>query len=329
MPSINALQEKFKKLNEMILNIKNIENGMLGGIQEKYWVEVDDKQYLFKYNQSQADFSDFGEVFVSYICYVLGVKCVNAIFCKDFFEDKKFVNNGVLIESYRTEKVEESFSLDSLIKRYLRRETDGYSVKEILKILKDFCKDNNVILDVNIEQELKEMALIDFLLIQSDRHAHNIEFLIENQNGIKTLKLAPMFDNGFSLYLQNNTKTNLQALKELLANKYVDSFSKKNPMPKFYIKASINSNKNCLVKDLAKEIINNKKLKKIFENFCKLNISEELDFVCSLYSRKLPNLNKNLIIYGLQNRINLLNFEFIKHEKNKLEMENKYDLSIL
>lgn len=326
MIDASVIKKKFKNLNKRILNIKDIDVGILGGIHEKYWVKTNNKEFLFKFNSGDKDYSDYGEVFTSYICYAIGVKCVKAIFSEDFFNSGNKTNYGVFIESYRTKNIKESFSLSSLIDRYKRRHSGGFSVDEVMSIVKEFCLDKNIVLDTNIEQELKEMALLDYLLIQNDRHAKNIEFLIEEYNGYKKLILAPMFDNGFCLYLPNSQKTNIKCLETLLRKKFVElNSSKAEGNPIFYLGKHANflDDNVDVVNELSKELKNNYKLKKIFENFCKINIDETIDFVASLRKENLPNLNKNLIKYGIQNRVNLLKSELIKIDNtNKLNKEN-------
>lgn len=326
MSNSENLKKKFEKLNKRILKIKDIDVGILGGIHEKYWVDCGEKQYLFKYNLGEKDLSDFGEVFTSYLCYILGVKCVKSTFAEDFFDNNSKKSTGTLIESYRTKNIKESFSLSSLLNKYGRRHLFGYTVKEAVCVLNEFVEEKNLILDPNMEQELKEMALIDFLLLQSDRHANNIEFLIEEKDGIKTLKLAPMFDNGACLYLQNANSLNLKCLQILLTNKIIKiNYDKTNPKPKFYIEETekINNDTDFLVKDLAKELLSNKKLMNLYEKICKLDIMEEVEFVQSMRIKPIPNLNKNLIKYGVQNRIKLLNEEiFTQKFKNIKRTEN-------
>lgn len=313
----NTFKKKFKELNNKILNIKDIDVGILGGINEKYWVDCGNKQYLFKYNKNEKDNTDFGEVFTSYICFVLGVKCVKAIFSDDFFESEDKTKTGVLVESYRTKNVIESFSLSSLKTKYKLSQMESNTVKSVLSLVKIFCEDNDILLDNNLEQELKEMALMDFLLMQRDRHAKNIEFLIEKKEGIRVLKLAPMFDNAYSLSLQYSEKFNFVFLEKLLKEKYIElDVLKGYVQPMFYIgesKEIFDENEN-VTKDLAKELLLNNKLMSIYKNFCKLNLADEVEFISSIRKSPLPNLNKNVIKFGIQSRKRLLDLELLKQE---------------
>ena len=315
----SSFKRKFEKLNKKILNVKDIDAGILGGIHEKYWINCGAKQYLFKYNQSEKDYSDFGEVFTSFICYVLGLKCVKSSFEEDFFEYEGKKKHGVLIESYRTKNVKESFSLSSLLEKYKRRcvSNYGYTAEEAFSVAKEFCLDNNIILDENLEQELKEMALMDYLLTQCDRHAKNIEFLVLEKEGIKVLKLAPMFDNGFCLHLHNSTKENIKTLQKHLIKKYIEvGLTHDNPKPKFYIEKTetLFDEGECIVSDLATELLENKRLMDVYNNFCQLDINEEINFVASMKEGSIPEINKQLINLSIKNRIRLLNNELLRQQ---------------
>lgn len=318
------VQLMFKKLNEKLINIESIQEGILGGATQKYWVKCNNKHYIFKYNYGVNDFSDFGEVFTSYLSFVLGFNCVKTVFSRDIFNDE---NNslGVLVESFRTKNTKESFTLKNLLQKYRNQVFLGNSVEEAMSVCKSFCEDNNLVLDKNIEQDLKEMALMDYLLIQIDRHQGNIEFLIEEKHGINTLKLAPMFDNGFSLYLQNKASETTKILNALKNKKQEIGLNTVNPKPVFYITEEVNwFNDNDIVKDLAIELLKNKKLMKLYQNFLKLDLKKELDFMCSIYKRNLPKNHYELILKGVENRLHFLNLEILKQSIMKNDKEETF-----
>ncbi|MGN1208375.1 MAG: hypothetical protein ACI4TI_02800, partial [Christensenellales bacterium] len=312
------IKTQFRNFAERVLKPKSIDSGCFGGIHQKYWVECCGKEYMFKFNDGKDDYSDFGEVFVSYLSYVLGYKCINSIFCKDFFSKNESIFEkvgcldklyGVLIESYRTKNVTEMISLKTLVKIYNKRQpADGMSTWEVVEICKDYCKDKNIIFSKQIEQELKEMALLDYLFVQADRGPNNIEFLIEEKHGKKYLKLAPMFDNGFCLHLMNSFGQ--KGLVEKLQNKYLPlDNNSTNPKPDLYIQCTQNkalkerNNENNIVVDLAKELLRNKPLMKLYEDFKSLNIKDEVEFVCEMYKRELPQIKKDIIYASIENRI--------------------------
>lgn len=324
--SSSSLQRAFKDLQNKMIEFQNFDNA-LGGICEKYWLISKNKRYLFKFPDSflnsidpKYDYSDFGEVFTSYLSYYLGYKCVKSKFYQGVFDNKSW---GTLIEDFRNKNVVETISLRLLKEKY-KFDSPYYSCGKVLKICKFFAEDNNLKIDENLEQELKEMALMDYLLIQTDRHASNIEFLIEkNKMGEKVLKLAPMFDNGFCLFL-NFTEKDIKLINNSLkekSNYYVKGVLQQT---RFFI-----GNKNAKggtddlfkIENLASEILSNKKLELLYDKFKELDFEAEINFICSIYKRKLPEIIKETLLLGVKDRVNKLDLEICKQSmKNAKEL---------
>ncbi len=75
-----------------------------------------------------------------------------------------------------------------------------------------------------------QMLLVDYLIINRDRHGANIELLYSCQNdGTKIYRFAPLFDNGLSLVapLQNDLESIalFNPLKDVQTNNYIGSRS--------------------------------------------------------------------------------------------------------
>lgn len=333
------IKQQFRSFVDRVLKPTKFDTGCFGGVHQKYWVNIGDKEYMFKYNNGADDYSDFGEVFVSYLSFVLGYKCISATFCKDFFENNEefYKNNksnykiyGTLIESFRTPNVVETISLTNLMKAYKKRyPAYGVTTWEVASICADYCYDNKIVYPKNLEQELKTMALLDYIFVQIDRGTNNIEFLIEEKHGKKYLKLAPMFDNGYCLHLVDVRIT--QEMLESLNRKTIKFDRKFNPQPDFFIEKTSNPYDNdgrSIIPDLAAELIRNKSLMKLFKSFENINIEDEINFVCSLYSRELPQIKKDAINLSMKHRIDMLKLEIIKQSikgygKNKNECDFK------
>jgi len=67
----SKVKEMFRKLNEKLVNFSDIESAdMLSGLSPKYWVKCNNKDYLFKYSNVYSDYTDFGEVFTSYLSHL-------------------------------------------------------------------------------------------------------------------------------------------------------------------------------------------------------------------------------------------------------------------
>lgn len=79
----------------------------------------------------------------------------------------------------------------------------------------DFC------LRHNWEDYIYQMLVIDFLVLNRDRHGANIEVLRNKRN--KTIRLAPLFDHGVSLLCRCHTEDDIAAF-DVMADRPVQSF---------------------------------------------------------------------------------------------------------
>ena len=138
----SSLQKAFKDLQSKILNFQSFDNA-LGGICEKYWLISKNKRYLFKFPdrflnsiEPKFDYSDFGEVFTSYLSYYLGFKCVKSVFYQGVFDDKSW---GTLVEDFRNKNVVETVSLRLLKEKY-KYDKVKYSCDAVFKICKFSCR---------------------------------------------------------------------------------------------------------------------------------------------------------------------------------------------
>lgn len=71
------------------------------------------------------------------------------------------------------------------------------------------------------EEYVYEMFLVDFLILNRDRHGANIEVLKNPQN--KTIRLAPLFDHGLSLLALCRTEEEIQNF-DVLEDKSIQSY---------------------------------------------------------------------------------------------------------
>ena len=79
----------------------------------------------------------------------------------------------------------------------------------------DFCR------RMGWEQYVYEMFLIDYLVLNRDRHGANIEVLRDSK--MKNVRLAPLFDHGLSLVCRCHTQEELAEF-DVLENRKVQSF---------------------------------------------------------------------------------------------------------
>lgn len=90
---------------------------------------------------------------------------------------------------------------------------------------------NETIFDVckrfDLEDTINKILLIDFLIINRDRHGANIEVLIDQTT--KAVRIAPIFANGvaFVAPLQNRVDDveYFDAMKDVMANNFVGTYS--------------------------------------------------------------------------------------------------------
>ncbi len=381
------IRKLYKQLAERMMLISSAEAMETKGIHEKYWIKSGERSYLFKYNNHPKDYSDFGEVFVSYLSHVLGFKCVNSVFSQDFFyeerekthkvenyfkdkenaksisqqkggssaqntkvsnfigtgekttlcgktmnpnesceTDRTYLRYGSLTESYIKNKNCEVFSLRALYSKFSPKKIGSGAIYDIVEVCKFFCERYDIIMDNNLEAELKDMALIDYLLVQEDRHGGNIEFLVEEKKGEKYLSLAPMFDNGACLHLADNFKPEyiLEDLEKPIL--YDIGIGKLNPTPAMYIKNNKRTlEKKDIIKDLANEILKDKRLGELYNNFKNLDISGEVEFLNSIYKRQLPNEYKKIINLSIKNRVDLLEKELDLQKQRYMEELDDYE----
>lgn len=263
------------------------------GAESKVWVNVDDCWHLYKYNQNGFE---VGEVFVSKLCQELGLKCVKSRFAHGLIEDKK--TQGCLTESYRTPDVVEHFSFETVQRASFARETcPEYIVKALEKYVGDSCE-----IDKNILQELKVMALFDYLIVQVDRHENNIEFLkCKKEDGSFVVKLAPMFDNGRCFDFANIDINEKFENASFSAQDYVTSEMQ------FMVMDNIFNTDNGSYCDvcfgIAIEILKNKELKELYMRLKKFDMGAFIDEFAEKTSVKINAMHKNRIIRTWNHRI--------------------------
>lgn len=63
-----------------------------------------------------------------------------------------------------------------------------------------------LIIDPDIESNLFRMILIDFVLLNKDRHTNNISYILEDKGSHSTIKLSKIYDNSLCLGMQEYNK---------------------------------------------------------------------------------------------------------------------------
>ncbi|WP_252248855.1 HipA domain-containing protein [Clostridium sp. ZBS20] len=152
------------------------------GMLRKAWRIIDNNIYLYKantYGYANAGNEMYSEIIAFQIARLLGLAYVKYEMVK--WNDIECVRSKLFTS--------EEFGYLTMTE-YLTKEI-GSKTKWRYN---DIC---NVIPHSCIE-ELNDLMVFDFIIENKDRHFSNFGFLVNNDNG-KIKKLAPIFDNGYSL----------------------------------------------------------------------------------------------------------------------------------
>lgn len=158
-------------------------NNTTDGMLKKAWIIEDGKRYLLKGGYRKDVLQPFNEVLASNICKRLGFNHVE--YNIDVVKDQVVSKCECL-----TTKDTEIISAYQIIygeKRY----KNIMDYENYIKILED----NGI---KNAREELENMYILDFLIMNEDRHLNNFG-IIRDVNTLKWVSVCPIFDNGQSL----------------------------------------------------------------------------------------------------------------------------------
>ena len=248
-------------------------NNTTDGMLKKSWIIENGKRYLLKGGYKNDIMQPFNEVLASRICERLGFNHVT--YTLDIVKEKVvskcecFINKDTeLVTAYQ-------------IMYGIEKNQDSKDYEEYIKILED----NGI---ENVREKLENMYILDFLILNEDRHLNNFG-IIRDVNNLKWLDIAPIFDNGQSFNIVDLDQD------ELMVN--VDG--------RFFYNIDEFDNIITIVKDLSR--IDTSKLDGIVEEFDELlheyqNITgisdERIHKLCVLLNRQIMKLNKLINIKG-------------------------------
>lgn len=248
-------------------------NNTTDGMLKKSWIIENGKRYLLKGGYKNDIMQPFNEVLASRICERLGFNHVT--YTLDIVKEKVvskcecFINKDTeLVTAYQ-------------IMYGIEKNQDSKDYEEYIKILED----NGI---ENVREKLENMYILDFLVLNEDRHLNNFG-IIRDVNNLKWLDIAPIFDNGQSFNIVDLDQD------ELMVN--VDG--------RFFYNIDEFDNIITIVKDLSR--IDTSKLDGIVEEFDELlheyqNITgisdERIHKLCVLLNRQIKKLNKLINIKG-------------------------------
>ena len=182
------MEASFSKSSNTILSESSLKtpNNTTDGMLKKAWIIENGTRYLLKGGYKNELLQPFNEVLASEICKRLGfdhVEYTLAIY-KDMVVSK--------CPCFITKDTE--FITGHQIRNDMPRHGTLEDYEDYIHIL-----EKNGIKNARIEME--NMFLLDFLIMNEDRHLNNFG-IIRDVNTLKWMKCAPIFDNGQSLNIE-------------------------------------------------------------------------------------------------------------------------------
>lgn len=158
-------------------------NNTTDGMLKKAWIIEDGVRYLLKGGYKSEILQPFNEALASEICSRLGFKYVK--YTLDIYKD----------------------NVVSKCPCFINKDTEFIPASQIIygtKKNKSFLDYENYINILNkngienAREKLENMYILDFLIMNEDRHLNNFG-IIRDVNTLKWIDIAPIFDNGMAL----------------------------------------------------------------------------------------------------------------------------------
>ena len=162
-------------------------NNTTDGMLKKAWVIEDGVRYLLKGGYKTDVLQPFNEVLASMICDRLGFSHVP--YTLTTYKDQ-VVSKCPCFITRNTELIT-AYQIKNNMKRYDSRE----DYETYIKKLEEEGIDNARI-------KMENMYILDYLIMNEDRHLNNFG-IIRDVNTLKWVDVAPIFDNGQSLNVQD------------------------------------------------------------------------------------------------------------------------------
>lgn len=160
------------------------------GWLKKKWGIIDGNRVLFKGGSGSHYQEPYNEVLATAIMKRLGIEC--AEYTLTLIGDKPY----------------------SACKDFITSETELITANSILKTQKkpnnksqyehyiDLCTEKGV---TDIQHKMNQMLTLDFIIVNEDRHLNNFG-LIRNADTLEYIDVAPVYDNGTSMWFNTATK---------------------------------------------------------------------------------------------------------------------------
>lgn len=222
----------------------------LGGIKTYY------KLSNYDYINGVVGHESVNELIVDRLLNILGIEHLHYDLINSKIKIKnKIINTYVCSSRDFKEENEEKVAFD--IYYELEREGDETPL--------EFCVRNN------FDDYIYKMLVVDFLILNRDRHGANIEVLKNSKT--KTIRLAPLFDHGLSLIApcrNNEAISNFDVMEDKPVQSFVGSNSaydniKLIPAAKLPQMNKLKSSDKKIIMDGIYDILGNELAKKIWK----------------------------------------------------------------
>lgn len=195
------------------------------GVSKKYLLETDDRILFFKSCKPEEI---LGELVSAEIGRNIGLDIVDpiAVDANFFLPYGMFYEySGVVMTSYRKHEGDKShrvISARNMIRNFgVNQDSDprtkysvyNYAIAASKMNRSGVLGNENIMLEKNFILDHMKLIMFDYLTLQSDRHDHNVEYILEGVEGeVQTLKMSPIFDNSLC-FLLFSSETIAQAIR--------------------------------------------------------------------------------------------------------------------
>ena len=183
------MEASLSKNSKTITSEKSLKtpNNTTDGMLKKAWIIEDNTRYLLKGGYKNEILQPFNEVLASIICERLGFNHVT--YKIDTYKDMVVSKCPCFITK------DTEFITAYQIRNDMNRHDSIEDYDDYVKLL-----ESQGIEDARIK--IENMYILDFLIMNEDRHLNNFG-IIRDVNTLKWLDVAPIFDNGQSLNIQD------------------------------------------------------------------------------------------------------------------------------
>ena len=147
------------------------------------------------------------------------------------------------------------------------------SVEDIVQNVKDYAKNYNLEVDIDdIDFRLKQMIVLDFFLVQKDRHMGNIEFYEHNGK----LELCPIFDSEYALGLDHEDFYKDTFSSDRKRFRMRTGLSTAGGTVGTYRDSKLFKHAGIVAVDILEEVKHDKRIKTLVDKCLKLDINKKL-----------------------------------------------------